>query len=90
MAEEDALHAFQHECGVVSDYFANAEEGCGENPTVEQVRKRAKWDNNDYVCKGLILNGMSDSLFDVYQNCKTSKELWIPWKAKYTSEDALK
>nr|GEU61558.1 hypothetical protein [Tanacetum cinerariifolium] len=28
----------------------------GENPTVEQVRKRAKWDNNDYVCRGLILN----------------------------------
>ncbi|GJT96689.1 hypothetical protein Tco_1092207 [Tanacetum coccineum] len=26
----------------------------GENPTVEQVRKRAKWDNDDYVCRGLI------------------------------------
>ncbi|GJV84092.1 hypothetical protein Tco_1523990 [Tanacetum coccineum] len=29
----------------------------GENPTIEQVRKRAKWDNDDYVCRGLILNG---------------------------------
>ncbi|GKB88315.1 hypothetical protein Tco_0960587 [Tanacetum coccineum] len=29
----------------------------GENPTVEQVRKRAKWDNDDYVYRGLILNG---------------------------------
>ncbi|GJV09462.1 hypothetical protein Tco_1347118, partial [Tanacetum coccineum] len=28
----------------------------GENPTVEHVRKRAKWDNDDYVCRGLILN----------------------------------
>nr|GEX18792.1 zinc finger, CCHC-type [Tanacetum cinerariifolium] len=28
----------------------------GDNPTVEQVRKRAKWDNDDYVCRGLILN----------------------------------
>ncbi|GKD68404.1 zinc finger, CCHC-type containing protein [Tanacetum coccineum] len=28
----------------------------GENPTMEQVRKRAKWDNDDYVCIGLILN----------------------------------
>ncbi|GKA77147.1 hypothetical protein Tco_0783608, partial [Tanacetum coccineum] len=28
----------------------------GENPTVEQVRKRAKWDNDDYVYRGLILN----------------------------------
>nr|GEU94285.1 zinc finger, CCHC-type [Tanacetum cinerariifolium] len=60
----------------------------GENPTVEQVRKRAKWDNDDYVCKGLILNGMSDSLFDIYQNVKTSKELWDTLKAKYMAEDA--
>nr|GEU59191.1 zinc finger, CCHC-type [Tanacetum cinerariifolium] len=27
-----------------------------DNPTVDQVRRRAKWDNDDYVCKGLILN----------------------------------
>ncbi|GJY99764.1 reverse transcriptase domain-containing protein, partial [Tanacetum coccineum] len=33
----------------------------GENPTVEQVRKRAKWDNDDYVHRGLILNVMSSS-----------------------------
>nr|GEU32656.1 hypothetical protein [Tanacetum cinerariifolium] len=31
----------------------------GDNPTVEQVRKRAKWDNDDYVCRGLILNGVN-------------------------------
>nr|GFA98196.1 zinc finger, CCHC-type [Tanacetum cinerariifolium] len=47
----------------------------GENPTVEKFRKRAKWDNDDYVCRGLILNGVSDSLFDIYLNVKTSKEL---------------
>nr|GEU77464.1 zinc finger, CCHC-type [Tanacetum cinerariifolium] len=61
----------------------------GENPTVEQVRKRAKWDNDDYVYKGLILNGMSDSLFDIYQNIETYKELWDTLKAKYMAEDAL-
>ncbi|GKD89772.1 hypothetical protein Tco_1365279, partial [Tanacetum coccineum] len=27
----------------------------GDDPTVEQVRKRNKWDNDDYVCRGLIL-----------------------------------
>ncbi|GKB65194.1 hypothetical protein Tco_0921380 [Tanacetum coccineum] len=27
----------------------------GENATVEQIMKRAKWDNDDYVCRGLIL-----------------------------------
>ncbi|GJV25560.1 hypothetical protein Tco_1378255 [Tanacetum coccineum] len=55
----------------------------GDNPTVKQVRKRAKWDNNDYVCRGLILNGMSDS-----QNVESSKELWDSLKAKYMADDA--
>ncbi|GKB24072.1 hypothetical protein Tco_0863473 [Tanacetum coccineum] len=31
----------------------------GDNPTVEQVRKRAKWDNDDYVCRCLILKASS-------------------------------
>nr|GEV69029.1 zinc finger, CCHC-type [Tanacetum cinerariifolium] len=60
----------------------------GENPTVEQVRKKAKWDNDDYVCKGLILNGMSHSLFDIYQNVETSKEVWDTLEAKYMAKDA--
>nr|GEV01676.1 zinc finger, CCHC-type [Tanacetum cinerariifolium] len=60
----------------------------GENPIVEQVRRRPKWDNNDYVCRGLILNGMFGSLFDVNQNVETSKELWDTLEAKYMEEDA--
>ncbi|GKC43640.1 hypothetical protein Tco_1061362 [Tanacetum coccineum] len=60
----------------------------GKNPTMEQVRNRAKWDNDNYICRGLILNGMSDSLFDVYQNVETSKELWDTLEAKYMVEDA--
>nr|GEX95378.1 zinc finger, CCHC-type [Tanacetum cinerariifolium] len=47
----------------------------GRNATLEQIRKRAKWDNDNYVCRGLIINGMSDPLFDIYQNVKSSKEL---------------
>ncbi|GJX43402.1 zinc finger, CCHC-type containing protein [Tanacetum coccineum] len=60
----------------------------GDNPTVDQVKKRAKWDNDDYVCRGLILNGMSNSLFDTYQNVETSKKLWDTLEAKYMVEDA--
>nr|GEY52475.1 zinc finger, CCHC-type [Tanacetum cinerariifolium] len=33
----------------------------GDNPTMEQVKKRAKWDNDDYVYKGLILNEHNNS-----------------------------
>nr|GEU33221.1 hypothetical protein [Tanacetum cinerariifolium] len=32
-----------------------------EDATVEELRIREKWENNDYICKGHILNGMSDS-----------------------------
>nr|GEU84094.1 zinc finger, CCHC-type [Tanacetum cinerariifolium] len=37
---------------------------------------------------GLILNGVSDLLFDVYHNVESSKELWDSLEAKYTVEDA--
>nr|GEX70893.1 zinc finger, CCHC-type [Tanacetum cinerariifolium] len=30
----------------------------GNDPTVEQVKKKAKQDNDDYVCRGLILIGL--------------------------------
>ncbi|GKC49202.1 hypothetical protein Tco_1071947 [Tanacetum coccineum] len=60
----------------------------GENTTMEQIRKRNKWENDDYVCRGLILNGMSGLLFDIYQNFKSSKELWDSLDAKYMAEDA--
>ncbi|GJY63373.1 zinc finger, CCHC-type containing protein [Tanacetum coccineum] len=29
----------------------------GDDVTMEQMRKRSKWKNDDYVCKSLILNG---------------------------------
>nr|GEU82699.1 zinc finger, CCHC-type [Tanacetum cinerariifolium] len=54
VAEEDALLAFQHECVYV--LTTPMPEDGGDNPTVEQVMKRAKWDNDNYVCRGLILN----------------------------------
>ncbi|GKD25341.1 zinc finger, CCHC-type containing protein [Tanacetum coccineum] len=46
MEEEDALLAFQHEYGVCAD-TPILEDG-GDDPTVGQVKKRNKWDNDDY------------------------------------------
>nr|GEV94808.1 zinc finger, CCHC-type [Tanacetum cinerariifolium] len=34
----------------------------GDDATMEQIRKRAKWDNDDYVCRGLILNDFKHTL----------------------------
>ncbi|GJX42182.1 zinc finger, CCHC-type containing protein [Tanacetum coccineum] len=60
----------------------------GDDAIMDQLRKRAKWDNDDYVCRCLILNGMSDYLFDIYQNVESSKKLWDSLEAKYMAEDA--
>ncbi|GJV47130.1 hypothetical protein Tco_1437342 [Tanacetum coccineum] len=59
-----------------------------EDDTVEAIRRRAKYENDDCICKGHILNGMSDSLFDVYQNVESAKELWDSVESKYMAEDA--
>ncbi|GKC36273.1 hypothetical protein Tco_1048657 [Tanacetum coccineum] len=67
-------------------------EDSGDDPTVEQVRKRNKWDNDDYVCRGLILKVRS-SLFTQHKmnmdeaiqvSCIIDK-LPPPWKdSKHT------
>ncbi|GKC80970.1 zinc finger, CCHC-type containing protein [Tanacetum coccineum] len=59
-----------------------------EDATVEAIRMRAKWENDDYICRGHILNGMSDSLFDVYTNVNLAKELWDSLESKYMAEDS--
>ncbi|GJR10014.1 zinc finger, CCHC-type containing protein [Tanacetum coccineum] len=39
----------------------------GENAIVDQIKMRNKWDNDDYVCRGLNTSKvMSDLLFDIY------------------------
>ncbi|GKB74016.1 hypothetical protein Tco_0935428 [Tanacetum coccineum] len=85
---QQKMHFLLSSMSVVYVLTTPMPEDGGDNPTVEQVRKRAKWDNDDYVCRGLILNGMSDSLFDIYKNIETSKELWDTLEAKYMAEDA--
>ena len=45
---------------------ADDEEGVAE--TFKEIRRRQKWDNDDYICKGHILNGMSDALFYILED----------------------
>nr|GEW50920.1 zinc finger, CCHC-type [Tanacetum cinerariifolium] len=59
-----------------------------EDATVEAIRIRKKWKNDDYICRGRILNGMLDSLFDVYTNVESAKELWDSLESKYMAEDS--
>ena len=59
-----------------------------EDETPAEIRKHCKWENDDYICRGHILNGMSDSLFDIYQNVVNAKQLWNDLESKYIAEDA--
>ncbi|KAM3222053.1 hypothetical protein P3L10_021323 [Capsicum annuum] len=50
------------------------------------------WKHSDFLCKNYILNGLQDELYNVYNEIKTTKELWgggggAPEK-KYKIEDA--
>ncbi|GJZ56613.1 putative reverse transcriptase domain-containing protein [Tanacetum coccineum] len=48
----------------------------GDDAIVEQIRRRNKWENDDYVCRG-----MCDSLFDIYQNVESRKDInGISWR----------
>nr|GEU91947.1 zinc finger, CCHC-type [Tanacetum cinerariifolium] len=55
---------------------------CGSN------KDKGKVGNDDYICRGHILNGMFDSLFDVYKNVESAKELWDSLESKYMAEDS--
>ncbi|GFZ01083.1 hypothetical protein Acr_14g0007180 [Actinidia rufa] len=59
-----------------------------DDETLVQAQDMIKWENDDYICRGHILNALSDALFDVYQNSEMAKELWDALHAKYLIDDA--
>ncbi|XP_077219661.1 uncharacterized protein LOC143853830 [Tasmannia lanceolata] len=59
-----------------------------EDETTIQACRRRKWDHDDYLCKGHILNAMTDELFDIYHNMESAGALWTALEAKYLSKNA--
>ncbi|GJS45049.1 zinc finger, CCHC-type containing protein [Tanacetum coccineum] len=57
-------------------FYTQSRYGSPRKETLEATRKRMKWENDDYICRGHILNGMSDSLFDIYSNVESAKSIW--------------
>ena len=52
------------------------------------MRKYCPRENDDYICRGHILNGMSDDLFAIYQYAESAKLLWDDLESKNMQEDA--
>lgn len=62
-----------------------------DNETIAQTMQRKKWEWSNKTCKRLLLDGLSDDLFDVYQpTVKIEKELWDTLNDKYDTENARK
>ena len=46
------------------------------------------WKHSDFLCMNYILNGLEHTLYNVYSNISTAKELWASLDKKYKIEDA--
>ncbi|KAL0320512.1 UNVERIFIED_CONTAM: hypothetical protein Sradi_5312700 [Sesamum radiatum] len=46
------------------------------------------WVYGDFLCRNYILNGLSDTLYNVYSSAKTARALWESLEKKYKTEDA--
>ncbi|KAK3043165.1 hypothetical protein RJ639_001598 [Escallonia herrerae] len=64
------------------------EPGGNEEESVAKTRERLRWDQDDEICRGHIMNGMSNTLFDAYHTVKTAKEIWNQLERRYITEDA--
>ncbi|KAL5570103.1 hypothetical protein UlMin_026678 [Ulmus minor] len=55
---------------------------------IQAVSAVDAWKHSDFLCRNYVLNGLTDSLYNVYSDKKTAKELWESLDRKYKSEDA--
>ena len=55
---------------------------------VQAVRAVDAWGHSNYLAWNTIMNGLADSLYNVYTEKKTAKELWEAFDHKYKVEDA--
>ncbi|GJR12802.1 pol polyprotein [Tanacetum coccineum] len=46
------------------------------------------WKHSEFLCRNYVLNGLVDSLYNVYCKTTTAKELWESLERKYKTEDA--
>ncbi|KAK4397205.1 hypothetical protein Sango_1557100 [Sesamum angolense] len=59
----------------------------GETDTQKRAAMDA-WGHGDFLCRNYILNGLSDTLYNVYSSVTTARALWKSLEKKYKIEDA--
>ena len=58
-----------------------------EDDTAEVVVKRKKREEDEFICRGYILNVLSDRLYELYTNTHSSREIWEVLENKYKAEE---
>ncbi|TYK11231.1 uncharacterized protein E5676_scaffold227G00790 [Cucumis melo var. makuwa] len=58
-----------------------------QNPTEEEIWNHVAWTKSDFIYKNLILNGLTDELYDHYSTMSTLKEVWDAFQMKYDIEE---
>ena len=60
-----------------------------ENEIVRQVVAAVEaWKHADFLCRNYLLNGLDNTLYNVYCAFNTARELWESLDKKYKTEDA--
>ncbi|GJS73334.1 pol polyprotein [Tanacetum coccineum] len=60
----------------------------GQPSNAQAVQAVEAWRHSDFLCHNYVLNGLVDSLYNVYCKTTTAKELWESLERKYKTEDA--
>ncbi|RVW73221.1 Retrovirus-related Pol polyprotein from transposon TNT 1-94 [Vitis vinifera] len=59
-----------------------------EQPTKKTFNVIETWKHSDFLCRNYILNGLVDSLYNVYSSFTIARGLWEALEKKYKTEDA--
>ena len=57
-----------------------------DEDTNEIKVQRKKQEDEELICRGHILNTLSDCLYDLYTSMKSLKEIWNALESKYKTE----
>ncbi|GKC45587.1 pol polyprotein [Tanacetum coccineum] len=60
----------------------------GQPSNAQAVQAVEAWKHSDFLCHNYVLNGLVDSLYNVYYKTMTAKDLWESLERKYKTEDA--
>ena len=62
----------------------------GKIPQTDKEKLAAvdAWNHSNFLCRNYVLNGLENTLYNVYSPLKTAKELWDSLDKKYKTEGA--